>query len=57
LANIFNRSTLQVTKLTVKRLSDEVVVVHARMTLAGHTPVGDINEPKSRSNIFSFVVR
>ena len=52
---IFNESTLKIGKVTVKKLSDDHAVVHARMLLRNQTPV-DENEPQSRTTIFSFVV-
>lgn len=39
LERIFNTSTLFATEVRVKRLSDAVAVVHARLKLAGQTPV------------------
>lgn len=57
LARIFDRSTLRVGAVRVKRLSDDVAVVHARMRLEGQTPVGPVASPQARTNIFSFVVR
>jgi uncharacterized protein (TIGR02246 family) len=57
LKRIFDRSTLQLSRVKVKRLSDEVAVVHARMRLSGQTPVGGVSKPRPRQNIFSFVVR
>jgi uncharacterized protein (TIGR02246 family) len=56
LTRIFNRSTLRLGTVRVKRLSDDIAVVHARMTLVGQTPVADVERPGTRSNIFSFVV-
>ena len=56
LIRIFNDSPLQATDVRVKRLSDEIAVVHARMTLTGQTSVGEITTPLSRSNVMSFVV-
>jgi uncharacterized protein (TIGR02246 family) len=56
LERIFNRSTARIVRVKVKWLSDDIAVVHARMTLTGQTPVGDVAEPKARHNIFSFVV-
>jgi hypothetical protein len=35
----------------------DIAVVHARMTLSGQTQVDAIERPRSRTNIFSFVVR
>jgi uncharacterized protein (TIGR02246 family) len=56
LERIFNRSTLIVEETKVKRLRDDVAIVHARMTLTGQTPIGGITQPGSRANIFSFIV-
>jgi uncharacterized protein (TIGR02246 family) len=56
LERIFQHSELKLVRTTVKRLRDDVAVVHARMRLAGQTPVGDIDTPKPRTTIFSFVV-
>jgi uncharacterized protein (TIGR02246 family) len=56
LERIFNRSTLRLGTVRVKRLSDDVAVVHARMRLEGQTPVGAVASPQPRTNIFSFVV-
>ena len=55
LERIFNTSTLSVDETRVKHLSPDVVVVHARMTLSGQTPIGKIRRPGSRTNVFSFV--
>ncbi len=56
LERIFDRSTLRLGVVRVKRLSDGIAVVHARMHLSGQTPIGDIVKPGARMNIFSFVV-
>ena len=40
----------------VKRLSDDIAVVHVRMSVSGQTPVGGVSTPQTRQNIFSFVV-
>jgi uncharacterized protein (TIGR02246 family) len=56
LERIFNRSTLRLVTVKVKRLSDDIAVVHARMSLSGQTPAGEVARPKTRSNIFTFVV-
>ena len=56
LERIFNTSTLAVAETRIKQLSDEVAVVHARMTLSGQNPVGNIKRPGARTNVFSFVV-
>jgi uncharacterized protein (TIGR02246 family) len=57
LERIFNESTLSIDETRVRRLSEDVVVVHARMTLSGQSPVGKIKRPGSRTTVFSFVVR
>jgi uncharacterized protein (TIGR02246 family) len=57
LERIFNESKLSVDETRVKRLSDDVVVVHARMTLSGQSPIGKIKRPGSRTTVFSFVAR
>jgi uncharacterized protein (TIGR02246 family) len=57
LERIFNRSTLHLGTVRVKRLSDDVAVVHARMRLEGQTPVGEVASPRPRTNVFSFVAR
>ena len=56
LKHLFNHSTLRVVRVKVKRLSDDVAVVHAKMRLSGQTPVDDVTEPGVRHTIFSFVV-
>lgn len=56
LTRIFDRSTLRLGTVRVKRLSDDVAVVHARMTLEGQTPVAGVATPGTRTNVFSFVV-
>jgi uncharacterized protein (TIGR02246 family) len=56
LERIFNRSTLRLGTVRVRRLSDDVAVVHARMTLTGQTPIGEVASPGPRTNVFSFVV-
>ncbi len=56
LERIFNQSTLRLGVVRVKHLSEEIAVVHARMTLTGQTPGAGIDAPGQRTNIFSFVV-
>jgi uncharacterized protein (TIGR02246 family) len=56
LTRIFKDSWLRATDIRVKLLSDEIAVVHARMTLTGQTSVGEISAPRPRSNVMSFVV-
>lgn len=57
LERIFNRSTLTVTTVRMRHLAPGLALVHARMRLAGQTPVAGIAEPGERRTIFSFVVR
>lgn len=57
LSRIFDRSTLTLAKVKVKYLSEHIAVVHARMRLSGQRPVADIEKPRTRTTIFSFVVR
>ena len=52
----FNKSTLAPVETKVKRLSPEVAVVLARMTLSGEEPAGAVTTPGSRTTIVSFVV-
>ncbi|HEX7048508.1 MAG TPA: SgcJ/EcaC family oxidoreductase [Gammaproteobacteria bacterium] len=56
LERIFNQSTLRIGALRVKRLSDVVAIVHARMTLTGQAGVDANAAPGTRTNIFTFVV-
>ena len=56
LARIFQHSTLRVGTIRVKRLRDDVAVVHARMQLEDQTPIGAVARPRARTNVFSFVV-
>jgi uncharacterized protein (TIGR02246 family) len=56
LERIFNVSTLAVGELRLKRLSDDVAIVHAAMTLDGQTAIAGISQPGSRTTIFSFAV-
>ena len=56
LERIFNESTLAVDDLRVKRLSDDVALVHATMTLTGQSAVASIAHPRARTTIFSFIV-
>ena len=54
---IFKDSTLKLQKVTVKSLSDDIAVVHAKMRLSNQTPKGDVETPQLRQNLFSFVVQ
>src|SRR5688572_2219973 len=56
LSRIFNHSTLRITQIKVKPLSDDIAVVHARMALTGQTPTTGVVTPRPRMTIFSFVV-
>ncbi len=56
LETIFNESELTVRRVTVKRLREDVAVVHARMRLVGQTPLGEVRRPGARTTVFSFVV-
>lgn len=56
LTRIFDRSRLLVLKVSVKRLSEDIAVVHARMRLEGQTPIGNVSNPRPRTTIISFVV-
>jgi uncharacterized protein (TIGR02246 family) len=55
LERIFSASTLTVDEVRVKRLSDDVAVVHAAMTLSGQTAIAAITQPDARKTICSFV--
>lgn len=54
--HIFPESTLVLGRVAVKRLREDVAVVHARMRLTGQTPVAGIEAAGPRMNLFSFVV-
>jgi uncharacterized protein (TIGR02246 family) len=56
LERLFSESTLTIDDARIKALSDDLAVVHARMTLSGQTSVSTITAPGSRRTIFSFVV-
>ena len=56
LERIFGESTLTIDDTRIKTLSDDLAVVHARMTLSGQTPISTIVKPASRRTVFSFVV-
>ena len=55
LERIFNESALAVDETRVKQLGSDVAIVHARMMLSGQTPLAQIKQPASRTNLFSFV--
>ncbi|MDZ7805876.1 MAG: SgcJ/EcaC family oxidoreductase [Gracilimonas sp.] len=54
---IFGNSDLRLMETTVKHLSDDIAVVHARMRLKNQTPSKKDETPSIRQNIFSFVVK
>jgi uncharacterized protein (TIGR02246 family) len=56
LTRIFDHATLRLGTVRVKRLAEDVAIVHARMTLTGQTPIGDVVTPGARTNVFTFVV-
>lgn len=55
--HIFGASDIRLMETRVKKLSDDIAVVHARMRLKNQTPKGKVNTPSLRQNIFSFVVQ
>ncbi len=57
LKKIFNQSTLEVRRVKVKMLNNDVAIVHARMHLSGQTSHDGVKSPGTRTNIFSFAVR
>ena len=56
LTRIFQASTLTLVRTAVRRLSDDIAVVHAKMRLSGQTPATGIAAPGVRHTLFSFVV-
>jgi hypothetical protein len=56
LEQIFGHSTLPLGVVRVKHLSEDVAVVHARMSLSSQSPAEGVATPGTRTNIFSFVV-
>ncbi len=54
---IFKDSILKVQKITVKEVSDDVSVVHAKMRLKDQTAKGEVKQPQLRQNIFTFVAQ
>jgi uncharacterized protein (TIGR02246 family) len=57
LERTFDASTLTVDELRLKRLSDDLAIVYAALTLSDQTPLAAITQPQGRKTIFSFVVR
>ncbi|HRO14537.1 MAG TPA: SgcJ/EcaC family oxidoreductase [Paracoccus sp. (in: a-proteobacteria)] len=56
LARIFDRSTLTVTGVRVRRLAEDIAVVHARLHLTGQTASSDEPRPQTRRTIMSLVL-
>ncbi|PQJ36341.1 DUF4440 domain-containing protein [Salinibacter sp. 10B] len=61
---IFSESTITLLEKRVTQISGDpeahgpaACVVHAKMRLEGQTPVGEVERPGVRRNLFSFVVR
>jgi uncharacterized protein (TIGR02246 family) len=54
--HIFGSSKLRLTQVRVKRLSENIAVVHAKIRLEGQTPPQTDAKPATRQTIFSFVV-
>lgn len=54
---IFNKSHLEVRKITKKEVSSDVVIIHTRMKLTGQTSHDGVTQPADRLNIFSFVMK
>lgn len=60
---IFDRSTISLVERRVRWLvggpdaTPAAAVVHAKMALEGQTPVDDVDDPRPRRTIFTFVVR
>jgi len=53
---IFKDSTLSITTLKTKMLSEKSAVVHAKMKLEGQTPIAG-EKGGTRRTVFSFIVR
>ncbi len=54
---IFNNSTLSLIRSSIKYLSNDIAVVHAKMKLEGQTSHDDTSHPATRRNIFTFVIK
>ena len=54
---IFKDSTLKIQKVTTKYLSEEIVLIHAKMLLRNQSAHGDVRTPQLRQNLFSFVAK
>lgn len=55
--HIFSESDLVLRETSVKNLSEDIAVVHARMRLKDQTPKDNVVTSSIRQNIFSFVVQ
>jgi uncharacterized protein (TIGR02246 family) len=55
--HIFGDSDICLMETRVKKLSEVIAVVHARMRLKNQTPKGKVKTPSLRQNIFSFVAQ
>jgi len=53
---IFKDSVLEKRKVTVKMITNQVALVHARMKLSGQTSFAGVTKPADRKNLFSFVL-
>ena len=56
LQRIFSQSALRAERVTVKRLSDDIAVVHARLALTHQNPGAGMAAPGPRHTLMSFVV-
>ncbi|SMO61541.1 YybH family protein [Gracilimonas mengyeensis] len=54
---IFGDSDLRLMQTSVKNLSEDITVLHARMRLKNQSPKGNVETPSLRQNLFSFVVQ
>ncbi len=54
---IFKDSELKIQKITIKELTSDVSIVHSKMRLKNQTGKGNVEQPKLRQNIFTFVVQ
>lgn len=57
LRQIFQHSVLKLQKTTVKNLTDDVAVVHAKMILRNQTGTESVSQPALRQTVFSFVAQ
>lgn len=57
LERIFPDSILRLGRVKVTWLTNRIAVVHARMHLSGQSSTSDIEHPRARTTISSFVVR